>query len=213
MCAEATCVIFETMHTFRQDIAELALNAALEPSDFQRNLWRYPGRFETALEYLKISGEEYAELFAGKLTATQIVQQNRLQADDTDISRGRSGGLPVGSILAATGLTYCGFIELWKCGLIKFSREGDEVDFPERGPCRMDKLSISFGDADNTVLLLAELTIFVRLWRKLQRRCKERISCALLTDICTVLGLVTSANIDPDFIRQLAALLMLHDHF
>ena len=78
MCRSGLCHIgtnrFEAMRTFRQDITELALNTALEPSDFQRNLWRYPVRFETALEYLKISDEEYVELFAGKLTATQIVQ-------------------------------------------------------------------------------------------------------------------------------------------
>ena len=45
---------FETMRTFRRDITELPLNSDLEPSDFQRNLWRYPVRFDTALEYLKI---------------------------------------------------------------------------------------------------------------------------------------------------------------
>jgi hypothetical protein len=204
---------FETTRTFRQNITELALKAELEPSDFQRNLYRYPVRFEIALEYLKISAEEYAELFSGKLTAAQIVQQNWFEEIESATSSERSGGLPVTSILTVTGLTYCEFIELWKCGLVKFHRAGDDSDFPVCGPCCIGKLSISFGDVDNAVTLLSDLIIFVRLWRKLQLRCKDRISWAVLTDICSVLGLVSCGNINPDFIRQLAALLMLHDHF
>jgi hypothetical protein len=220
VCRSNLCHIgtnrFEAMRTFREDITELPMNSALEPSDFQRNLSRYPVRFETALEYLKISAEEYAVLFSGKLEATQIVQETWFQViDPTGIAHSSSGGLPVSSILAVTGLTYYEFIELWKCGFVKFSRAGDEVDFPKCEPYCLDNLMVKFddGDGDKATLLLAEIIIFVRLWKKLQRLCGERIPCALLTDICMVLGLATSAGINPDFIKQLASLLMLHDHF
>jgi hypothetical protein len=46
---------FETMRHFRKDITELAMDATLEPDDFQRSQWRFPVRFEIALEYLNIS--------------------------------------------------------------------------------------------------------------------------------------------------------------
>ena len=72
------------MRTFRKAITELPMNAALEASDFQQNLWRYPVRFEIALEYLKFSPDEYATLYSGKLSPTQIIEQTWFESVDSN---------------------------------------------------------------------------------------------------------------------------------
>lgn len=56
---------FAAMRRFRKEIAEFVLAPEKEPAEFQNHLWRYPVRIETAIEYLKITPEEYQFLFQG----------------------------------------------------------------------------------------------------------------------------------------------------
>lgn len=58
---------FDTMRHFWRDVTELPMSAGLEPEGFQRHLWQYPVRLETALEYLNTTPEEYNVLFCGTL--------------------------------------------------------------------------------------------------------------------------------------------------
>ncbi|GAB3816709.1 hypothetical protein [Micromonospora zhanjiangensis] len=55
---------YEVMRRFRRDITEFVLDPVAEPAGFGRHLWRYPVRFELALEYLCIGAHEFAALFA-----------------------------------------------------------------------------------------------------------------------------------------------------
>ena len=227
---------FELMRHFRRDITEFALDPPQEPTGFQRQLWRLPVRLDIALEYLQISQEEYTALFFGTITSVLV---SKLYG----IDRGRGGAdqISVPFFLEATGLTYCEFLELWKSGFLSFGRQSSDIRstlretsiaasqqeqdsdmaFPECLPCCPQALIIFFGrntDVDNVFKPLAELIIFIRLWKKLQLRCHHQITFARLADICAVLNLFGSVNseelqINPDFIRQLAALLMLQERF
>jgi hypothetical protein len=55
------------MRHFHKDVTELAIDAKNKPEGFQKNLWRYPVRFDIALECLHISPDEYSNLFSGSL--------------------------------------------------------------------------------------------------------------------------------------------------
>ena len=120
------------MRTFRKAITELPMNAALEASDFQQNLWRYPVRFETALEYLKFSPDEYATLYSGKLSPTQIIEQTWFESV---IPSNLSG-------IFQYALYYVRLV-LRIASLSKFGRVGDEKDFPDCEPCCLSNLSVS----------------------------------------------------------------------
>src|SRR5260370_30580391 len=65
--------------------------------------------------------------------------------------------------------------------------------------------------APNSVLL--PLLVFIRLWHKLREACGAHYSFQQLYDICFSLKLFDSGQINPEFIRQLAAFQMLRDHF
>ena len=192
---------FEEMRTFRRDITEFVLDPTHEPTGFQSWLWRYPVHTDIAIEYLGITPEEYAALFQG----TEPVQ----------VLRGMVG-LP--TFLAETCLTYCEFYELWQSGFVKF-RNGvpltENGAFPECEPCCPEELSLQFPEeqADHD---LAELLVFVRLWRKLRESCDGGYSFAHLRDICDVLQLQpggVGGALNSDFVRQLAAFQMLRDDF
>ena len=74
-----------------------------------------------------------------------------------------------------------------------------QLTFPEQG----EELSEYFA--------LTKLAVFIRLWHKLKRLCGCGYSFQQLADICTVLPLFNGNAVNPDFIRQLAALQMLRD--
>jgi hypothetical protein len=129
--------------------------------------------------------------------------------------------LQVPEFLRLTCLTYCEFVELWKCGYVPFgSSGGDDRDpvqrqggFPICEPCYLDKLVISFPRALPTELVLLALAVFIRLWRKLHEHCCCGYSFNELGDICEVLQLFIGSGLNPDFIRQFAAFQMLRDDF
>ncbi len=209
---------FSTMRHFRKEITEFAIDASQEPSDFQRHLWRFPVRLDTAREYLHISEDEYALLYSQDLV--DVVTQGRLLLREVfgfpndsvnDVSWPQVVS-QVSEFLTRTGLTYCQFIELWQAKYVLFSQAGEVPDFPDCQPCCPGNLTITFLQPQDPQVALRKLAVFIRLWRRLQEQPGPRISFAQLCDICNVLGLFDNNNtINPDFIRQLAALQMLRD--
>jgi hypothetical protein len=202
---------FDTMRHFREDITEFAIDAYREPSDFQSHLWRYPVRFEIALEYLHISTEEYAALYSVNAPPAFTLELYGFPG----VAEGwRQTLLGVPEFLKRTGLSYCEFLELWRCEYVPFERDNaDDKSFPACEPCCLESLRISFGTRQDVSDLFRKLAIFIRLWRRL-RDCRGlRITFIQLADICNVLSLFVIDGINPDFIRQLAALFMLRDFF
>jgi uncharacterized membrane protein YgcG len=193
---------FEEMRTFRRCITEFVLLPDQEPAGFQSWRWRYPVRIDIAIEYLGITPEEYTTLFKGAAAPAQTLTQ----APEDSI------GLPW--FLGETCLSYCEFYELWQSGFADFRDGADRQKgaFPECEPCCPEELWLQFPEGDEQDDL-AELLVFVRLWRKLRESCDGGYSFAELRDICDVLQLQASGAANPDFIRQLAAFQMLRDHF
>ena len=216
---------FATMRRFRRDITEFAIDPVNEPAEFARHQWRYPVRLEIALEYLGISPQEYDKLYAHDLG--DAAAEGRLAlwqaygfSSDAD-GAWTEGVREVPEFLDRTGLTYCEFVELWRSGYVPFQRasaiHGDNEDdsshgFPECQQCCPDGLVIDFGDADVSAAL-GKLIIFIRLWRTLKSALCESIELTVLQDLVDVLGLFSGGSVNPDFVRQLAAVLMLGEVF
>lgn len=214
---------FATMRRFRKDITEFVLDPANETAEFQKHLWRYPVRIETAIEYLGITPEEYSALLEKPIS-------NAVSPPDGNLALYQLYGFPeqmndgedwtkivirVSEFLERTCLTYCEFLELWKSEFVKFGlKDNLEVGFPDCEPCCLEKYLIEFIDPDNLVQALKRLIVFIRLWRKLQAVPNARYAFTELRDICEVLQLFTVRNnVNPDFIRQLAAFQMFRDDF
>ena len=131
----------------------------------------------------------------------------------------REGTVGLPAFLAETCLSYCEFYELWQSGFVAFrngrTQEGDgrnDGSFPECEPCCPDELWLSSG-AGQQQQGLADLLVFVRLWRKLRDSRCGGYSFAQLRDICDVLQLISGGALNPDFVRQLAAFQMLREEF
>lgn len=205
---------FATMRRFRKAITEFVLDPTKEPEKFQNHLWRYPVRIETAIEYLCISPEEHQFLFQKNISTKKL---HRLYGFTSE----KNNGIPwtdnvvhLAEFLKRTCLSYCEFIELWKSEFVKFKLKGNqEKEFPECEPCCLDKYIIEFEDSDNTREALKQLAIFIRLWRKMKEVPNARYTFIELHDICKVLKLFHDTNVNPDFIRQLAAFQMFRDDF
>ncbi|MEE8550195.1 MAG: neuraminidase-like domain-containing protein [Gemmatimonadota bacterium] len=207
---------FSAMRHFRRDITEFVLDPSSEPADFQRHLWRFPVRLETALEYLGISPEEYDLLYAHNIETGAPVAGRLFLRDvygfPSDTYNGVTWSdavLEVSEFIARTGLTYCEFLELKEAKFVEFKRAGQEENFPDCQPCCPDDLRMEFG-AD-TLVALRSLAVFIRLWRRLRELRGVKISFVQLRDICDELELFTAGSINPEFIRQLVALIMLCD--
>lgn len=205
---------FATMRRFRKDTTEFVLDPANETPEFQKHLYRYPVRIEIAIEYLGITPDEYAVLF-----------QNNIPSSALPAMYGFTQGVPgtpvwtdtishLDEFLKRTCLTYCEFIELWKSKFVRFHLKGRlEQGFPDCEPCCLEEYVIELDASADPLQVLAQVAVFVRLWRKLQRVSNARYTFTELRDICEVLGLFSGANINPDFIRQLAAFQMFRDDF
>ena len=228
---------FEEMRTFRKCITEFVLDPASEPAGFQDWLWRYPVRVDIAREYLGITPEEYSMLFGGTPVPPCAMWQDGSapeQPAESDRSGGpasagasaaslaraaREGTVGLPAFLAETCLSYCEFYELWQSGFVAFrngrTQEGDgrnDGSFPECEPCCPDELWLEFG-AGQQQQSLADLLVFVRLWRTLRDSRCGSYSFARLRDICDVLQLISGGALNPDFVRQLAAFQMLREEF
>jgi receptor-binding and translocation channel-forming TcA subunit of Tc toxin/ABC toxin-like protein len=218
---------FEEMRTFRRCITEFVLDPIGEPAGFQSHLWRYPVRIDIAIEYLGITPEEYRLVFGGsQIRPCGARPDDRMpppEAGGFDLrefvnrqvtaERGQPRtGLP--QFLQMTCLTYCEFLELWKSGFVPFSNGQDPNGvFPDCEPCCLDDYWLSFPPDPGAQIALWQLTVFVRLWRKLRVQCCEGYGFDQLRDICDVLHLFNGTALNPDFIRQLAAFQILRDRF
>ncbi|MEO6921017.1 MAG: neuraminidase-like domain-containing protein [Collimonas sp.] len=233
---------FETMRTFRQEITEFALDPTLPAPLFQSQLWRYPVRIDTAIEYLGINPEEYTLLFTQDIVAAPtpgFLVLYELYGFDTSDPGGVSWieiALQLPEFLKRTGLSYCELVDLQKSRCFTFaaierttlnrgggaSNPGDTaVEPPGNGrtllpdcePCCLEHYQIRFIKPASQEDALRMLAVFLRLWRKLQAVCGARYSFTQLCDICEVLQLFIGDAINPDFIRQLAAFQILRDQF
>jgi hypothetical protein len=202
---------FDTMHHFRENITEFALDPVHEPADFQKSLWRFPIRFDIAMEYLCITEAEMQHLYTTTLSDAAIADilgfSPTSEVDwPTVITQ-----LPI--FLEKLGLSYCEFLDLWRCGFVPFQPGGERGTFPTCEPCCLKSIDIAF---PGEILLrsIQKTIIFVRLWRRLQDPCGNGgMSFSLLAAICEVLKLFNGSDVNPGFIRQLVALLMLRDLF
>ena len=197
---------FETMRRFRQDITELAMDPAGEPPDFQRNLWRYPVRFDIGLEYIQMSHVEFERLFSTTPTNADIALLFGQDPESSWLDRIKV--LP--NFLKASGLEYCEFYELWQTQFEPLNIDEPNDVLPACPPCCSEKYIISTpnDDSEQWGPPWGRLIIFIRLWRRLKTRFD--ISFVTLSDICTVLQLFDPQHqTNPDFIRQLVSLLIL----
>ena len=228
---------FEELRTFRKCITEFALNPDTPPAGFESNLWRFPVRIDTAIEYLGITPEEYSMLFQG----TPIQSCGNSFDRNPVLPGGTTTGTPASTVptaelygysedqdqswmeevvvlaefLKRTCLTYCEFLELSKVVWQRSTgdQEPNQVTYPECEPCCLKDYRLQVSD-DNPQQELLQLAIFIRLWRKLKDVCGARYSFQELYDICKILQLFSSAGtINPEFVRQLAAFQMLRDYF
>ena len=132
--------------------------------------------------------------------------------------------------LQRTGLTYCELVELQGSGYLPFTVTtatlSDDVtpaggSLPVCEPCCLDNLRLvlpsSTDDDQGQLADLYRLVVFIRLWRRLRERAWCELTFTELAQVATALGLFggtpTEPVVNPDFLRQLAALLMLRDDF
>ena len=214
---------FDTMRRFRADVTEFVLNP--DPPGFDATRWRYPVRADIAREYLGITATEDQLLLETPIALTGAPAPGKLLLrvlygfpDDTAVDADGTTRpwlqevVILAEFLERTGLDYCEFLDLWRCGFVPFSPALDpEAGFSDCPPCCPDAVRIAFPGADPATQL-ARLAIFVRLWRRLRNVRNAAYTFAQLADICTVLHLFDAAgSVDPGFVRQLAAFQMLRD--
>ncbi len=230
---------YEEMRTFRKCITEFVLDPANPPAGFQSFLWRYPVRIEIAIEYLGITPEEYAVVFAGTqpLACGQTNANAPPRSTDTASTfqvlgftpvQARefsdSGAIPLPEFLGATCLSYCELVELSKSGVpitigltnpggVRSDDDEKQQSVPECEPCCLGDYQVQIPGGDGRQSASLQLTAFLRLWRKLKHLCGAGYTFAQLYDICLVLKLFNGSVINPEFIRQLAAFQMLRDQF
>ena len=202
--------LFDIKRRFSKNITEFALAPAHssspppnEPDDFKAYLWRYPVRFEIALEYLGITAEEYAELYETNITGVHTYY------NFASATGWRAAVSRLDEFLSRTGLCYSDFLNLSKSGFVTLPNSGGA--FPEKEPHNLSSITISGFGGNNVVL--RKLKIFISLWQKLQKVNNAQYSFEELRDIAEVLQLYNGNTINPDFIRQLAAFQMMRDDF
>lgn len=201
---------FDVLRGFRRDITEFVLDRAGEPADFPRHVWRYPVRLDVALESLCISPTEYEKLFS---VSPDDGFPATLYGFDPNTDGWTTTVASLPEFLARLGITYCELAELAASGMVPFSlqnlsdQHAEPAAVPDCEPCCLSDYGVVF---DGETEQWAEVAVFVRLWQKLG--CTEPVTFAELADICTVLGFFDATGaVDPDFIPQLAALLMLRN--
>jgi hypothetical protein len=231
---------YAAMRRFRKDITEFVLDSSKETAEFQKHLWRYPVRIEMAIEYLCITPEEYATLFQNNIVITTVRSKRRSRAsreaekasvplytmygfESESINDGEGPiwtdvVVRLDEFLERTCLSYCEFIELWKSEFVEFRPQrllGSDIErvFPDCEPCCLNKYRIEFTDPEDQAEALKRLMVFIRMWRKLQCVTNAHYTFTELRDICIVLKLFMGSNVNPDFIRQLAAFQMFRDDF
>jgi hypothetical protein len=144
----------------------------------------------------------------------------RLLASEGAERPGRA--IPLPPVLETLGLSYCEFVELWRSGMVPFGSVqigargepvGNPGDFPPCEPCCLDAIDLTFPRGDDAREAALKIIVFARLWRKLRAPGCCGYNFGQLADICEVLQLFTGADVNPEFVRQLAAFQMLRDDF
>jgi hypothetical protein len=227
LCAMGTSR-FATMRTFREAITEFAIDAGQEAADFQQPLWRYPVRIELAIEYLGLSPAEYQTLYVDPISAADLHEMYGFPSSAVDGADWKTLVVHVPEFLKRTGLDYCAFLELWRSEYVEFVRQPpvppgttggrpprrgprEEADFPDCEPCCPEDLIIRFVNRTPAEAALRRLMVFIRLWHTLKCLPGAGYSFSELRDICEVFEMFQGPNVNPDFIRQLAAFQMLRD--
>jgi hypothetical protein len=116
--------------------------------------------------------------------------------------------------LSQTGLTYCAFLEVVKSRIARIPLTTGEVPratYPDCEPCCLKGLELQFSTKD-VVPELRKLVVFIRLWRSLRVAFPGLLSISELAEISRILNLFKDSTgaPSPDFIRQLASLIMSH---
>ena len=196
---------FEVLRRFRKNISAFIFepDPAKWPAGFQQEIWRCPVRKEIAVEYLCFTYDEYAAIFLNDFKTWSITA--------TDLC----------GFLEQSCLTYCQFYELWQAGFVKFESDQQNKMFPACEPCCCGDYQIGLWQEPPNVFFtpldadsLFQLTVFIRLWRKLQCLPGAAYSFAEWSDICGVLELLKlNGEINDGFLPQLAAFQMLRDEF
>ena len=190
------------MRHFRKEITEFAIDPLHEPAGFLRQLWRYPVRLETALEYLRhIAGGIRPALLPrhrdaaapGRLLLREAYGFPEDIIDDQPWTGDRPWRSP--SSCARTGLTYCEFVELWECGFVPFqrARRGSGIRLPGLPAVLPGRPGDLFPEQADPLVALRELAVFIRLWRRLRGLPTGAVSLTELADICAVLHLFDAA--------------------
>ena len=204
---------YATMRTFTQEIHEFVLDPENPPAEFRGHLWRYPVRLPVAREYLCITPQEYEVLYSpGALGRHTLPSHYGFTDPDTWTDR----ILILSVFLERTCLNYCQFRELFQSGFVEMMvrhRERDIDILPECEPCCLEEQRIGFPNGIEPFGPLKRLSVFIRLWRRLQIMPKTAYTFAELADIAAVLVLFNGTAANADFIRQLAAFQMLRDDF
>ncbi|KAJ3495672.1 hypothetical protein NLG97_g3228 [Lecanicillium saksenae] len=199
---------YEILRTFSRDITEFAQDASKEPSEFQKQLRRLPVRYPVALSFLGITPAEETLIFSGKMaTSTAMELLGIGKKDETYPSK----PFMVSEFILQAGITYCDFLALHQSNFIKFGPRKPALEFPKCLPCCDEKLSMQFDGEEPQNVQLLRLAIFVRLWRRVSHH--HTVSMVVLGDICKILGLFGDQNVNPEFLRQLASLLMIQAHW
>lgn len=221
---------YAVMRRFRKQITEFVLEPSNEPASFRSHLWRYPVRFDIALEYLGINPEE-SVLFLENVNDALAAELYGFHAADPQWTV-KASRLP--RVLEQTGLAYCELYELWLSGIVPFALQTapggaspgvtpagvpsttvppQRVDMPACPPCCLGDYSVVFDPPLTSIQGLVRLAVVARLWRKLHAIAAAKYSFAQLRDIAEVFVLFDAAgNTNGDFVRQLAAFQMLRDH-
>ncbi|WP_344927701.1 neuraminidase-like domain-containing protein [Streptosporangium carneum] len=221
---------YAVMRRFRRRITEFALDPGNEPEGFASHRWRYPVRLETALEYLCLSAREHAMLYTrtpGEEPVGDVPAAWQLYGFSQPVVSDRSWtriAVRLPEFLRRTGLDYCDLVELQRSGIVRFDvtpaahgrREGDGR-LPDCPPCDPQEHRLRFpaeGESDDTAGGLVRLALVARLQARLRGRCAGGLSFQNLADLDAVLHLFAAdGTVNPDFLRQLAAVLMLCDDF
>lgn len=217
---------YKTMRAFTREIHDFVLDPDSPPTDFQSHLWRYPVRLPLALDYLCITPEEYNVLYSPGLLGPAALPRHFgifiRPGEDPNAWMDEVTMLPV--FLERTCLNYCQFLELIDSGFVDMSIRRrpsdsssvirqDEEDLSHCEPCCLEEFRLVFSDPADPFIALKRLSVFIRLWRRLQTMENTRYSFAELADIANVFSMFNGAVANPDFIRQLAAFQMLRDDF
>ncbi len=207
---------------FRKDITEFVLDPALETPEFQKHLWRYPVRIDTAITYFCLSPEEH-EFFTGlgPISTNPLHIFYGFAEETLDGQPWTEVAVKLPDFLKRAGLDYCDFIDLWKSKFVVFRNVGEENDegelinteFPECEPCCLNDYEIVFEEPAEAEEALLKLLVFIQLWKKLQGQKNASYTFEQLADIAEVLELFSGGAVNPDFLRQFIAFQMFRDDF